>query len=133
MRRLLRFFVLMTLRVVAVTTLILWGSSRVQHIRVLVPIASMAATLQTYSDGYCLAIIFKPNAPLRLDVLGGKSTSLAETFHDWQSFGGAPFWVGTESQAAFIAGAYWLVLFLTVLLYGMIEYRGRRRKRESAT
>ena len=131
MRRLARFLVLMTLRVVAVMTVILWGVSRVASPTFVLPTGGgRGVGFAVAADGFVAGLPPAGSIPLPYFEVSEDRISLAEVFRpSGRSFLGDQFWLGTIRGTPLCGATFAAVLATSVLLYAVVCYAKGRRKR----
>jgi len=134
-QRLIRFFLLMALRVMAVLTVVIWGVSQVRVVVANVDCGIGTLSVTTAADGF----VFESSAHLRAaavefrDVEDMPSWEAMYEFK-WQAgpdrksrfFGGA-LWLRRNFNAVTIGIKYWLALTVLLLAYATVQFLTRKK------
>ncbi|APZ91484.1 hypothetical protein Fuma_01072 [Fuerstiella marisgermanici] len=128
MRRLLRFFALLTLRVLAVVTVIVWGASQVVMLYALAPFAGGHVSLLSASDGWTVG--FGSPAPSGIHAgVADRINSLSEGFPGNGSVIDEQLWFFSDNQRVLLGVSYLLTLVMIFATYAAFWFFSRRRQR----
>lgn len=126
MRRLVRFFFLLTLRVLTVVTVIAWGAGQVASFDIVLPFVGRGVGFATLCEGWLVGFIHQWSRGLRYS-LDGKVTPLREAFHGKGGLLGGHLWVASN-DAVMVGVSYPLTLFLLFATYAAFWLFTRRRR-----
>jgi hypothetical protein len=126
MRRLLRFFALLTLWVLALVTVIAWGAGQVGSMGVTAPFGGSGVDGGILSDGWGVGIIYRWSMGVWCDTELDALT-LREAFHCRESVVGDHLWFDSDDGHVLIGVSYILTLFLLFAIYTTIWFFSRRR------
>ncbi|APZ91486.1 hypothetical protein [Fuerstiella marisgermanici] len=127
MRRLLKFFALQTLRVLAVVTVIAWGASQVSTMYAMVPFGSAALQLGCFSDGWFAGLYYDWGLGLAAGIEADRPGAIQLISENTLIPRHAGFVSGPLQSA--VAFSYPFTLLLLVATYAAFWYFSRRRQR----
>ena len=132
MQQLLQFFALLTLRVLAVGTVIAWGASQVKWMSVCVPAGGVGFRVDALSDGWAFSLLdgytllpfgIHKDVPTLREAFGGQGNLLGDHFWLFSRVNPASGFARTAFGIS-----YPLTLFLLFATYAAFWFFSRRRQ-----
>ena len=127
MRRLLKFFALQTLRVLAVVTIIMWGAGRVGTMYVAVPIGSVEMSAGCMSDGWVIGVAYQNTGGFRAGIQD-RVISLSKELQGKKAFVDGQLWLLADDRRLGLGVSYPLTLLLLFATYAAFWFFSRRRQ-----
>ncbi len=132
MRRLTKFFALLTLRVLAVGTVIAWGASQMKWMGISIPVGGVGFRVDALSDGWAFSLV--DGDTLLPFGIQKETLSLGEAFRGQGNLLGDHIWLFSRDnpRSGFARGAvgvsYPMALLLLFATYAATWFFSRRRK-----
>jgi len=128
MRQLLQFFALLTLRVLAVVTVIMWGASQMGSMHVVAPIGGPGVGVSTTSDGWGAGIAYQWAWGMQFH-LSDRALTSREAFPLKSHVIGEQLWIISNGQRVGFGLSYIFTLILLFATYAAFWFFSRRRPR----